>query len=222
MIRKSIITSFLCLAAIISAMAQQSRFPQEVSVGASFGMNFSSVSFNPKVYTKMKQGYNAGLVLRWNTEKNLGLQTELNFSQQGWDEEFEEHPTYKYSRTINYFEIPFFTHIYFGSNKFKFYFNLGPKIGYAFSEKTETNPNETNTNAGSNEQHNMAIQKKFDWGLCGGPGLELRTSIGYFLLEGRYYYALGDIYGSRKSDYFNKSSSQVISARIIYLLPIRK
>ena len=138
-------------------MAQQSRFPQEVSVGASFGMNFSSVSFNPKVYTKMKQGYNAGLVLRWNTEKNLGLQTELNFSQQGWDEEFEEHPTYKYSRTINYFEIPFFTHIYFGSNRFKFYFNLGPKIGYAFSEKTETNPNETNTNAGSNEQHNMAI-----------------------------------------------------------------
>lgn len=149
----------MCLAVIISAMAQQSRFPQEVSVGASFGMNFSSVSFNPKVYTKMKQGYNAGLVLRWNTEKNLGLQTELNFSQQGWDEEFEEHPTYKYSRTINYFEIPFFTHIYFGSNRFKFYFNLGPKIGYAFSEKTETNPNETNTNAGSNEQHNMAIQK---------------------------------------------------------------
>ncbi len=129
----------MCLAVIISAMAQQSRFPQEVSVGASFGMNFSSVSFNPKVYTKMKQGYNAGLVLRWNTEKNLGLQTELNFSQQGWDEEFEEHPTYKYSRTINYFEIPFFTHIYFGSNRFKFYFNLGPKIGYAFSEKTETN-----------------------------------------------------------------------------------
>ena len=75
---------------------------------------------------------------------------------------------------------------------------------------------------GSNEQHNMAIQKKFDWGLCGGPGLELRTGIGYFLLEGRYYYALGDIYGSRKSDYFNKSSSQVISARIIYLLPILK
>lgn len=100
MIKKSIITSFLCLAVIISAMAQQSRFPQEVSVGASFGMNFSSVSFNPKVYTKMKQGYNAGLVLRWNTEKNLGLQTELNFSQQGWDEEFEEHPTYKYSLSL--------------------------------------------------------------------------------------------------------------------------
>ncbi len=156
-----------------------------------------------------------GAALEHRKEPGVANRTEFQPTRMG-------HPTYKYSRTINYFEIPFFTHIYFGSNRFKFYFNLGPKIGYAFSEKTETNPNETNTNAGSNEQHNMAIQKKFDWGLCGGPGLELRTGIGYFLLEGRYYYALGDIYGSRKSDYFNKSSSQVISARIIYLLPIRK
>ena len=170
----------------------------------------------------MEQGYNGGLVLRWNTEKNLGLQTELNFSQQGWDEQFDEHPTYKYTRTINYLEIPFFTHIYFGSNKFKFYVNMGPKVGFAIGEKTDLNPDEKNQNAGANNQHDMAIQKKFDWGLCGGPGIELRTGIGYFLLEGRYYYALGDIFNNRKSDYFNKSASQVISARLIYLLPIRK
>lgn len=212
----------LCLAVIMSVQAQKSKFPQEISVGASFGMNFSSVSFNPRVYTKMKQGYNGGLVLRWNTEKNLGLQTELNFSQQGWDEEFEDNPTYKYGRTINYFEIPFFTHIYFGSKRFKFYINLGPKLGYAFSEKTDTNPNEANQNPGANQQHDLAIQKRFDWGLCGGPGFELRTGIGYFLLEGRYYYALGNIFNTRQSDFFSQASSQVISARIIYLLPIRK
>src|SRR5699024_12794713 len=65
-----------------------------------------------------------------------------------------------------------------------------------------------------NEQHNMPVEKKFDWGLCGGPGIELRTGIGSFLLEGRYYYALSDIFNSRKEDYFSKSSSQVISAKI--------
>ena len=221
MIRKITIISFLCLT-VITGITAQKKFAQEITVGASFGMNFSSVSFNPKVYTKMKQGYNGGLVLRWNTEKNLGLQTELNFSQQGWDEQFDEHPTYKYTRTINYLEIPFFTHIYFGSNKFKFYVNMGPRVGFAIGEKTDLNPDEKNQNAGANNQHDMAIQKKFDWGLCGGPGIELRTGIGYFLLEGRYYYALGDIFNNRKSDYFNKSASQVISARLIYLLPIRK
>ena len=90
--------------------------------------------------------------LRWNTEKNLGLQTELNFSQQGWDEQFDEHPTYKYTRTINYLEIPFFTHIYFGSNKFKFYVNMGPKVGFAIGEKTDLNPDEKNQNAGANNR----------------------------------------------------------------------
>lgn len=219
MIRKTFILS-VCLMAATVVMAQK-KSDKELSVGASFGMNFSTVSFNPKVYTKMKQGYTAGLALRWNTEKNLGLQTELNLSRQGWDEMFEDHPTYKYTRTINYVEIPFLSHIHFGSERFRFYVNLGPKIGFAIGEKTETNPDETNLNAGANEQHDMDVQKKFDWGLCGGPGIELRTGIGLFILEGRYYYALGDIFNNRKSDYFSKSSAQVLSARIIYLLPLR-
>lgn len=219
MIRKTAIL-FVCLATTILAEAQKKPY-QELSVGASFGMNFSSVNFNPRVYTKMKQGCNAGLTLRWNTEKNLGLQTELNLSQQGWDEQFEDYPTYKYTRTINYVEVPFLTHIHFGSERFRFYFNLGPKVGFVLSEKTEQNPDETNRNAGANEQHDMDVQKKFDWGLCGGPGIELRTGIGLFLLEGRYYYALGDIFNNRKSDYFSKSSAQVISARVVYLLPLR-
>lgn len=66
----------------------------------------------------------------------------------------------------------------------------------------------------------MEVQKKFDWGLCGGPGIELRTGIGSFLLEGRYYYALGDMFNSRKGDTFSKSSSQIISAKLTYLIPI--
>lgn len=66
----------------------------------------------------------------------------------------------------------------------------------------------------------MPVEKKFDWGLCGGPGLEIRTGAGSFLLEGRYYYALGDIYGNQKKDPFPKSASQVISVKLTYLFPL--
>lgn len=221
MIGKSVTTILLCLAIAAGTQAQDKTFRQELAVGGSFGMNFSDVSFAPnKVNTKMMTGYNGGLTLRWNTEKNLGLQAELNFSQQGWDEQFDD-PQYTYIRTINYIEVPIFTHIYFGSKRFKVFVNLGPKVGYAFSESTEENLNGATPNR-ENEQHNMPIEKKFDWGLCGGPGIELRTGIGYFLLEGRYYYALGDIFNSRKEDYFSKSSSQIISAKLTYLIPIFK
>ena len=41
-------------------------------------------------------------------------------------------------------------------------------------------------------------------------------------IEGRYYYALGDIFKSRQEDYFSKSASQVISAKVTYMLPLYK
>lgn len=213
------IIASLLLFSIDNGQAQTNSFKQELSLGVSFGMNFSSVSFSPKVNQKMKQGYQGGVTLRWITENHLGLQAELNYAQQGWEEEFEEQPEYQYSRTINYIELPFLTHIYFGGNRFKFFFNLGPKIGYALSENTKSNLNGAEPNR-NNMQHDMPIEKKFDWGLCGGPGLELSTGIGHFLLEGRYYYALGDIYGSQKKDPFARSASQTIGVKFTYLFPL--
>lgn len=219
MIRYLFLAASLLFLSIGDGQAQNNTFKQELSVGASFGMNFSSISFAPKVNQKMKQGYQGGVTLRWITENHLGLQAEVNYAQQGWEEEFEEQPEYQYSRTINYVELPFLTHIYFGENRFKFFFNLGPKIGYALSESTVSNLNGAEPNR-NNMQHDMPIEKKFDWGLCGGPGLELSTGIGHFLLEGRYYYALGDIYGSQKKDPFARSASQTIGVKFTYLFPI--
>lgn len=219
MTRYLLITASLLLFSIGSGQAQASSFKQELAVGVSFGMDFSSVSFSPKVNQKMKQGYQGGATIRWITENHLGLQAELNFEQQGWKEEFEEQPEYEYSRTINYVELPFLTHIYFGSRRFKFIFNLGPKIGFAFSESTESNLDGAEPNR-NNMQHDMPVEKKFDWGLCGGPGLELSTGIGHFLLEGRYYYALGDIYNSQKKDPFARSANQTIGVKLTYLFPL--
>lgn len=220
--RKIVLTVISSFFACCFLFAQKNKFQQELSFGASFGTTFSRVSFAPtSVQQKMKLGYTGGLALRWITEKNLGLQAEINFTQQGWEEKFEEQPQYQYSRTINYIEIPFLTHIYFGSKRFRAFINLGPKIGYAFGESTSENLNGATPNT-ENTQHGMSIEKKFDWGLCGGPGIELRTGIGSFTLEGRYYYALGDIFNSRHEDYFSKSSSQVISVKIGYLIPLIK
>ena len=213
----------LCIASLATSYAQKPDYKKELSIGPSLGTTFSSVGFTPKVPTSMKMGITGGVTLRWNTEPHLGLQAELNFSQQGWQEAFEEKPEYKYSRTINYLEVPFLTHIYFGKNNFRFFVNLGPKIGFALSESTDSNLNGENPNPNRpDEQHTLGIERKFDWGLCGGPGIELRTGIGFFLLEGRYYYALGDIFNSRKGNPFPKSAGQVISAKITYLIPFRK
>lgn len=218
--KKRIVTWAAALLVMVAGSAgAQQKFQQELAVGGSFGMNFSSLSFVPKVQQGMRIGYAGGATLRWITEKNLGLQAELNFTQHGWKEDFEEQPQYEYERTLNYVELPFLTHIYFGFGRVHVFVNLGPKIGYLLSESTHSNLGGAEPNK-NNVQHDMPVEKKFDWGLCGGPGLEIRTGAGSFLLEGRYYYALGDIYGNQKKDPFPKSSSQVISVKLTYLFPL--
>lgn len=217
---RKLILAGLCLPVLLSA---QSAFQKEWAAGLSFGMDFASVSFSPRVLTSMKMGYTGGGTLRWITEPHLGLQLEANFSQRGWQERFDQNPDYHYSRTINYVQIPFLTHIYFGGSRFRGFFNMGPQIGFALSESTDSNLNGENPNANRPDtQHELAIQKKFDWGLCGGPGMELRTPIGYFLLEGRFNLSLSNIFNSHKEDTFSKSANQVITAKLTYLIPFKR
>lgn len=207
------------------AIAQaQTPFKQELYIGASFGTNFSSISFAPKVKTKQLMGFTGGIMARWNTENHIGLQAEINYSQNGWDEDFEDFPDkdYQYTRTLNYLELPFLTHIYFGGKRARFFINLGPKISYLLSESTSQRIDEAAIEGLVTKQHNLPVKYNFSWGLCGGPGFELRTGVGTFSLEGRYYYGLGDIFSNSKGDvdYFAKSSPQVLSVKLAYLFPI--
>lgn len=65
------------------------------------------------------------------------------------------------------------------------------------------------------------MENKFDYGITGGAGLELRTKAGNFLIEGRYYYALSDFYKSTKKDYFSRSAHGTIVAKITYLFDLK-
>ena len=185
----------LTLTAIIFTslpLSAQQKFKHELYVGGSFGMTFSYVSFMPRVQHGFLRGYSFGGTI----------------------------PQYHYERRTNYVEIPFLTHIYFGGKHVKAFINLGPKIGFFLNESTSENLNGAKPNS-TNIQHYLYVEKYIDWGLCGGPGIEFRTPIGNFQLEGRYYYALGNIYNSRKQDPFSKSAYQIMSAKITYLFRIK-
>jgi hypothetical protein len=230
MTKKHFLLILTGLALVFSAKGQ-TPFKHEFAIGGSFGMGVSSISFVPKVQVNQLTGYNAGLTARWLTEGFAGIVLELNYSQQGWDEHFDDPATYHYSRRLNYLDIPLLTHFYFGNKHFSLFFNLGPKIGFLISESSQKSAgldsssppiDEITGKPHSSAQWDMPVENKFSWGICGGPGLEWRSPIGCFQLEGRYYYSLGDIYGNRKADYFPKSSAQVILGKLTYLIPLRK
>ncbi|MDR2390036.1 MAG: PorT family protein [Tannerellaceae bacterium] len=228
MIRRCFFVIIVGLAGVVNADGQQT-FQPEFSVGASFGMGVSSVTFVPKVQENYLLGTHAGITVRWLTETFAGLVFEVNYSQQGWDEHFDDPSSYYYSRRLNFIAIPLLAHLYYGKKQVRFFFNIGPKTGFFLNENTtgKVDPDsppidEITGKPHSSQQWDMPIENKFAWGICGGPGLEVRTPIGSFMLEGRYYYSLGDLFGNRKADYFSKSSSQVISAKLTYLIPLKK
>lgn len=231
--------SILLLVSILFTLAvssQDNKFKSEWNVGVGFGPTFSSVDFEmprstERLRTKSTQQFFGGIAVRYLSEKNLGMIVELNYSQQGWEQDFrvKDNPSYAgftHKHKLNYLELPILTHIYFG-RKVRFVFNLGPKIGFLLSDSEEMSQ-ELKDKLSSGEfpaglvtdQYYRMAERKIDYGLMAGMGLEFRTGIGSFMLEGRYTFGLGDIYSNSKADYFSRSANRVISAKLTYYVKL--
>ncbi|GHT71077.1 hypothetical protein FACS1894155_07330 [Bacteroidia bacterium] len=212
----------------------QKPFKTEWSFGANGGITLSKISFNPIIKQDMLLQYAGGLTARYISEKNVGIQVELNYSLRGWKEKHDSINIYKtgfpisvpddsmklakYSRSLSYLELPIMTHIYFDmSSRMRIIFLLGPQLGYYLSEKVIDSELTTGSSLSDPPYYELKVQRKFDYGLTGGMGFELRTGVGSFVIDGRYYFGLSDIFSNHKSDYFQASSNQVISVKLSYL-----
>lgn len=212
----------------LSVVAQGS-YPKERYFGVSAGTTLSRVSFNPSVSQNyLTGGFAGGVTYRYVEEKYFGFQIELNYVQQGWNEDFsnEENPIYSYSRRINYLELPFLTHVFFdvGSTS-RIIFNVGPKIGLYLSDKATTNFDVYNLPDFSivgrtTAQQTLEIENTLDYAICAGLGYEFRTGSSTYYLEGRYSFGLGDIFNNSPSDDFSASSNQVIYITLGYLFNV--
>lgn len=221
-----IIAAFLCLFFFTGTefVLAQNSFIKEVSIGANAGVNLSSIGFNSSKFsvrqTKLPGGV-GGVSVRFISEKNFGIQAELNYSQRGWKEHDPDNPDKKYTRALDYLELPIMTHLYFDTGKYtRLVFNFGPQLGYLLGERV------LDSNIVFDEDtppyYSQDAQRKFDWGICFGGGFELRTGIGSFVLDGRYYYGLSDIFNNSRSDDFASSSNQVIGIKLTYFYTIKK
>lgn len=230
-IKGIIVGAVLLTGTISSASAQIGEQRRNFAIGINGGANYNTVSFNPTVKQNGLLGITGGITARYISEKYFamicGAQVELNFSQRGWDEKFDVtkgfSPEDSYVRTMNYVEIPFLAHLAFGKDKgLQFFLNLGPQISFLLSESEKREGSWQISNRLPNDQYGKWAENKFDYGIVGGGGLELRTKAGNFLIEGRYYFGLGDFYNSTKKDYFSRSANATISAKITYLFDIVK
>jgi hypothetical protein len=213
---KQLILCFLILLAGNVARSQTAFVP-EWGYGVNIGNTYSKVNLASRlrVPQELLSQYSGGIAVRYISEEHFGIYGELNFSQRGWKERSDSVHLNRFSRSLTYIELPIMTHIYFGMGKrARVIFNIGPQIGYNIGEKIQEmlalDP-ETATYYG------LKVQQKFDYGLKGSIGFEFRTGIGSFILDGRYYFGLSDIYHNSRADIFQSSSNQVIGVNLSYL-----
>ncbi len=191
--------------------AQPSFEKPEIYFGTTQGISASMINFSPSVNQEMLLGYNGGFIFRYITEKNVGLQVELNYFQRGWKETDSI-----YSRRLNYIELPFMTHIYFG-NKTRFFFNIGPKISYLLSENVLRNE----TVSSEKVEQVKSVENPFDYGICGGLGFMFKISKNVFQLDARANYSLSDIFSNNKTDYFDTSNNINVSLNLGWLWQVK-
>lgn len=223
----------------LAAIAQVGEPRRTLAVGVNGGVVMNTISFDPTIKQKQHVAPTFGLTLRMTSEKYFktlcALQVELNFARLGWKEDIydaqDEPLPDTYSRDLNYIQIPFLARLGWGHERRGLlgYFMVGPQLGYCFSEKTKRSEVWTTDASGNPDrpngmfaQYDMTLDKKFDYGITAGGGVELSTRIGHFMIDGRYYYGLSDIFNNSKKDVFSRSNHGSIIVKFTYLFDIIK
>jgi len=216
------------LGTIYGIMAQRTYDPH-FAIGGKGGVTLSNMAFTPGVEQALIQGMQVGVTARYVEEKFFGIVAELNIEQRGWKETFDE-TEFKYQRRLTYLQLPVMTHIYFGSKTFKGFINLGPSVGYMIADGISSNFDHNNPAAVAGfpianrhvNQMSMEIKNRFDYGICAGGGIEFVIKRRHSLiLEGRYYYGLGNIFSAKKKDEFSASRGTSIQVSLGYMFHVK-
>ncbi|MBR1682185.1 MAG: PorT family protein [Bacteroidaceae bacterium] len=210
--------------------AQVGEHRNDLTVGVTGGYLLNRTSFNPTIKKVYKGGETFGVTVRYTCEKYFSaicaIQAEVNYANMGWKEDIDpEYSTDTYYRDMRYIQVPIFARLSWGRERkgFLFGFMIGPQLGYCFSETEHYSdpwagkPRPNNVTA----QYGKAVERRFEYGLTGGLSFEIGTRhAGRFLLEGRYFYGLSDIFNNSKKDPFGRSANGAIIIKAGYLFDI--
>ena len=228
--RRLFLFSFYLIFLLSPVLAQVGEPRTDLAVGMSGGFVMNRMSFNPTIKQGLKSGMTFGFTARYTCEKYFSMicafQAELNYSQAGWKEKpLVETTSSTYQRTIHYVQMPLLANLGFGRERggVKGFLVIGPQLGFSIGESTKEGARYDVPQAlvGGLSQHDLKVQKKFEYGIAGGLGMDISTKKGHhFLVEGRYFYGLSDIFRNSKKDPFGRSANSTITAKVSYLFDV--
>lgn len=230
---RHILLTLACVLLIFTqtAHAQVGEQRNDFSVGVNGGYLMTKMDFNPAIKQSYKCSPSFGFSARYICEKYFtticGVLMEVNYANLGWKELIEDGSDNTYSRDLTYIQVPILMQLGWGYERrgCKFIFEAGPQIGYYLGSAEHRGGGTWDVSKRPNnvvEQYDETVKHKIDYGIAAGVGIELSTAIGHFLLDGRYYFGLGDTFDNSSSASFTRSAHQTITAKLTYLFDIVK
>ena len=229
-LKEVLIFSFFHFFIFSSLMAQVGKPRTDLALGVNGGFVMNTVTFSPAVKQSLKNGMTMGFTARYTCEKYFNMlcafQTEINYTQAGWKENPNSEET-PYQRNINYIQMPLLANLGFGRERggVKGFLVIGPQLGYCIGESVREGARYLTPQVlvGDLTQHDLKVQKKFEYGITGGLGMDVSTRNGHhFIIEGRYFFGLSDIFSSTKKDPFSRCANSTISVKVSYLFDLIK
>ena len=228
--KRLVIVVLLLCPGILSAQVGERR--SDLAVGVNGGIAMNRVSFNPTVKQTMHNGATMGLTVRYTCEKYFSsicaVQAELNYARLGWEEVIEtSNDTYR--RDVDFLQLPIFARMAWGREQrgFQFFVMAGPEFDLYLGDSDQRGGEWSSATLAERPnnvtaQYDLPIQRKLEYGITAGAGLELSTAIGHFQLEGRYSFGLIDMFDNGKKDAFGRSANGAIIIKAAYLIDLMK
>lgn len=214
-----------------STKAQVGERRNDFAIGFNGGYLMTKMDFDPSIKQSYKGAATFGVSARYICEKYFtsicGVLVEVNYANVGWKELIEDGSGNTYSRNLTYIQMPILMQLGWGYERrgCKFLFEAGPQIGYNIGSSENRGGGTWDISNRPNnvtEQYSLDVDHKIDYGITAGIGIELTTSIGHFLLNGRYYFGLGDTFDNSSKAPFSRSAHQTIIGKLTYLFDIVK
>lgn len=231
---------FLLFQQIVSAQVGSPR--NNWVAGFNGGVGFNKVLFTPNIRQTYFNAPTAGITARYTSEKYFDLlcaiQMEINYARLGWKEDIHSSSNVKlpdtYERRIDYLQVPMLASLGLGKEErgLKGFLLAGPQIGFALKEyelrssvlTTKELLGQIVPDRGNNvyAQYGKPLDRRVDYGIVGGLGVELTTGLGHFLLDIRYYYGLADFFNNAKKDPFSRSAHNSLVCKFSYLIDLNR
>lgn len=150
-------------------LAQTFKYKWEFALEAGAGIRVLRIEPKyPSLENKEGVSFTGGLALQYNVTNTLAVKLGAAFEIKGADLERTDIQT-KGKINIDYISVPLLLKARFGKN-LKFFVNAGPYLGILMSSKTKLDAYSGNP---EQEIDNDSTNKKIDFGISGGIGLEI-------------------------------------------------